>query len=81
MNKFLEQYPALWVPKVGDRVEIVQVLDGQRNPVINWKYKINDTGTIVQTQSNDRGTEWIYDIYFEKYTTIFPVYREEIELI
>ena len=48
-NKFLEKYPNLWIPKVGDKVEIVQILYSDRSVVCNpelWNYQIGDVAII-----------------------------------
>jgi hypothetical protein len=76
-NKFLEIYPQLIEPKVGDRVKIIKLLSGFKCSVDTWFYCINDVGTIIKRSSN----EWVYEIYFSKYTESFPVYREEFEII
>lgn len=52
-NKFIKKYPAFWVPKIGEQVEIVKLLDQFGKPVSCWhKYELGDIGTIVSVDDN-----------------------------
>jgi len=46
-NKFMQKYPQLWSPKIGDKVKIVKLLDISDTPVPIWVYSIGDKGEIV----------------------------------
>ena len=75
-NKFLELYPQLWEPQIGDQVCIIHVI----NPFTFMKsktkrnliyYKIGDMGKIVAKDIS------CFNIYFNKYQTSFWAYKEE----
>ena len=78
MSKFLKQYPALWTPKIGDRIRVIKVLDGDRKEVEKWDYTKNDTGIITHSLLNQYD-EYVYNIKFDSYSPCFTVYKEEIE--
>ena len=75
-NKFLEKYPNLWIPKVGDKVEIIKVLNNIKKPTDNWYYKIKDTGEIIHIMTLTRYT--LYQVKFHKNHSVQSVFVEEI---
>ena len=47
-NKFLEKYPVLRDPKIGDIVEVIALLDVHHKPMeANHHYYIGDIGKII----------------------------------
>jgi hypothetical protein len=78
-NKFLEKYPELWEPKVGDIVQVVYVLDCNGFLVKNtWNYAIGETGKIVAVPTITGGFG-LYTVRFDK-SKAHLLYREEFEL-
>jgi hypothetical protein len=72
-NKFLERYPELWVPSIGDRVRVIKLC-------APGEYKIGYTGKI--THIWDFGdVHTIYDIEFSNIEDEQRLYREEFEII
>jgi hypothetical protein len=51
-NKFIEKYPAFWIPKYGDRVKIIKIIKEKDRQIsrIN-EYYIGDIGTVRQYDS------------------------------
>jgi hypothetical protein len=77
MNKFLEQYPALWVPKVGDRVRIIKLVD-------NGHYQIGDVGVIYGVSGDLNLIAYAYYIKFDNHIIdkrYSWVLKNEMELI
>jgi len=78
-NKFLSKYPNLWIPKIGDKVRVIQVLDSLGDIVTNpsekgWSYNTNDIGFILKISTI------VYDICLVKNNDIVTVYKQEVEL-
>jgi hypothetical protein len=73
MNKFIKQYPKLWLPQIGDKVKVVQVLSADGTPTDELSYNIGDIGVITE---NDR--EMVIDIKIGR--RYYTVYRREVEL-
>jgi hypothetical protein len=84
-NKFVVKYPALWEPKIGDKIKIVRLLDGSKHEVSKWHYHIGDRGAIVSRSreklNHDSTQIWVYEVLFIRYKVAFSVYREEMEPI
>jgi hypothetical protein len=85
-NKFLEKYPQLHEPKIGDRVRIIKLLDGHKNNVNSWYYNIGAVGQIVEIL--DTYAHTVYRIQFDRQTVsgpgianVYSTYREEIEIL
>jgi hypothetical protein len=81
-NKFLEKYPTLWNPKIGDKVKIILVLSAQKAICADgeWSYNKNEVGIIT-----GYGIYGEYNTYQVLFHTIpfrkeEHVFREEIEL-
>jgi hypothetical protein len=85
-NKFLERYPALWEPRIGDRVRIISVYDFNNTRIdtssssFSWYYQIGDVGIIEETESSNSGYI-LYHILFDRNNKMYVTYRHEIELI
>jgi hypothetical protein len=74
MNKFLNKYPSLWEPVIGDRVRVIQVLNHSKQLATNWAYSAGEEGEIVEIY------DYVYMIKFDKDEN-YTVFKEEIELI
>ena len=76
-NKFLKQYPNLWVPCIGDTIRIIKAFGFDEKETDEWIYKKGDTGTIVKIWTNTI----LYSVYFKIYEKTYFVYKDEMELI
>jgi hypothetical protein len=78
INKFLNQYPQLWEPTIGDKIIVIQALTWNKTPQdnINLTYQIGEQGTIINVSGHN--IDVVYRVHFSNFSGW--LYKEEMEL-
>jgi hypothetical protein len=77
MNKFLEKYPRLREPRIGDKIQIIKIINDIGTG--DYNYKLGDTGVILNKYNNPFKGVHLYLIDFEN--TKCVVYKDEFTIL
>jgi len=82
MNKFIKKYQIFWEPKIGDRVQIIKIVDFLGNEFNNnnsWYYNVGDYGKIIKIEETTSNI--LYYILFDKSNKTYITYKNELKLV
>lgn len=81
MNKFLNQYPQLREPKIGDRIKVIKILNILKEEIKSISYNIGEVGTIQDVfEQGQINSDRIYEVDFEV-TKAALLYQDEFIII